>query len=295
MVHETTYANTSAALFGVAQRTTTNWAILYKDEHRKTWTYLRKKMITHFGNMQSSRSFIDAMFGIRQRTDTFDNLDKFNADVVDTFQVVREMLPLPDAPPLGNYNAQQWHDREQQVHENVLNKICMAFMTQLLPPEIRAKVLEKNLTTMAESAEYAAEAQRLIRDKSQPIGTATAKPRVLAIQEDLDADDLDALVLNVVDRAFKETNFNPGNHNQGRLAASNGTKPKSQKQCTYCQKTEHGQDDCYARKNDKAPCFNSKGDPYFPKSYADWKGPPTGSARPAAPIVSRGQGFPHWV
>ena len=42
----------------------------------------KKKMITHFGNMQSSRSFIDAMFGIRQITDTFDNLDKFNADVI---------------------------------------------------------------------------------------------------------------------------------------------------------------------------------------------------------------------
>ena len=158
---------------------------------------------------------------------------------------------------------------------NVLNKICMAFMTQLLPPEMRAKILEKNPTTMAQSAKYGVEAQRLIRDKSRLIGTTTAKPWVLAIQENLDADDLDALVLNVVDCAFKKRNFNPGSRNQGRLAASNGTKPKSQKQCTYCRKTGHGQDDCYACKNDKAPCFNSKGDPYYPKSDADWKGPPT--------------------
>ena len=94
--YETTFPNASAALFGVAQRTASNWAVLYKAEHRKTWTYLKKKMISHFGNMQS---FIDAMFGIRQRTDTFDNLDKFNADVVDAFKVVREMLPQPDTPP----------------------------------------------------------------------------------------------------------------------------------------------------------------------------------------------------
>ena len=192
---ETTYANASAALFGVAQRTATNWAILYKAEHCKTWTYLRKKMASHFGNMQSSRSFINAMFGIQQRTDTFDNLDKFNVDVVDAFQVVREMLPLSDAPPAGNYTTKQCHAREKTVHENILNKICMAFMTQLLPPEIRAKVLEKNPTIMAE---YAAEAQRLIRDKSLSIGNATAKPRVLAIQEDLDEDGLDALVLYVL-------------------------------------------------------------------------------------------------
>ena len=61
---ETTFANESAALFGVAQRTTLNLAILYKAEHCKTWTYLKKKMISLFGNMPSSRSFIDAMFGI---------------------------------------------------------------------------------------------------------------------------------------------------------------------------------------------------------------------------------------
>ena len=164
-----------------SQRTATNWAILYKVKHHKTWTYLKKKMILHFCNMQTSRAFMDAMFGIRQRTDTVNNLDKFNADVVDAFQVVRQILPLPDAPLAGNYTAEQCHTREKQVHENVLDKICMAFMTQLLPPEIRAKVLEKNPTTMAQSTEYAAEAQRLIRDKSRPLGTASAKPRVLAI------------------------------------------------------------------------------------------------------------------
>ena len=64
--NDETFPNASAALFGVAQRTASNWAILYKAEHPKIWTYLKKKMISHFGNMQSSRSFIDAMFGIRQ-------------------------------------------------------------------------------------------------------------------------------------------------------------------------------------------------------------------------------------
>ena len=40
---ETTFANASAALFGVAQRTASNWAILYKEEYRKTWTSLSRK------------------------------------------------------------------------------------------------------------------------------------------------------------------------------------------------------------------------------------------------------------
>ena len=57
---------------------------------------------------------------------------------------------------------------------------------------------------------------------------------------------LDALVLNAVDRAFKKRNFNPGNsstHNQGRSGPAQGAEPKSQKQCTYCRRTGHGQDD----------------------------------------------------
>ena len=69
------------------------------------------------------------------------------------------MLPQTDAPPAGNYTAHQCHTREKQIHKNVLNQICMAFMTQLLPPEIKTKVLGKYPTTMAQSAEYAAEAQ----------------------------------------------------------------------------------------------------------------------------------------
>ena len=86
---EVIFANPSAAFFGTAQRTAENWAILYKDEHRKTWTYLKKKMLPHYRNMQDSRSFIDAMFN---------HLIAFTADCVDAYKVVRETLPKPEAP-----------------------------------------------------------------------------------------------------------------------------------------------------------------------------------------------------
>ena len=115
----------------------------------------------------------------------------------------------------------------------------MAFMTLLLPPEIRTKVLEKNPTTMAQSAEYAAEVQCLICDKTCPLGNSVPKSWVLAIQDDVDTASLDALVLNAVDHAFKKRNFNPNNRNLGRSPANNGAKPKLQKRCTYCQKTGH--------------------------------------------------------
>ena len=78
---------------------------------------------------------------------------------------------------------------------------------------------------MAQSAAFAAEAQKLIPNKARPIGNSVPKPRVLAIQEDLHEDALDALVLNAVDGAFKEKNFNTGNsgnRNQGRSGPTQG-------------------------------------------------------------------------
>lgn len=66
------------------------------------------------------------------------------------------------------------------IHDNLLDPICIAFMVHLLPSKLRSKVMEKKPMTMAESTKYAAEMQRLLRDKNRPLG-ATAKPLVLAI------------------------------------------------------------------------------------------------------------------
>ena len=64
-------------------------------------------MIAHLRHIQDLRSYVDAVFGIRQRT--FDNLDPFTADVIDAFrEVVRETLPKPNAPPPGNSTSEQW-------------------------------------------------------------------------------------------------------------------------------------------------------------------------------------------
>ena len=45
-------------------------------------------------------------------------------------------------------------------------------------------VMEKKPTTIAESIKTAAETPRFLKDKNCPLGSATAKPKVLAIQED---------------------------------------------------------------------------------------------------------------
>ena len=53
-------------------------------------------MIKHYGIMQDSRSYIEAMFNIRPRTSNTNNMDAFMGEVMQAFHVVRETLPQPD-------------------------------------------------------------------------------------------------------------------------------------------------------------------------------------------------------
>ena len=87
-----TYANAMAALFECAQRTADNWIVLYPADLAKTWTYLKKKMLSHYGNMIDSRSFIDAMFSIRPRVDNNCHINSFTSDCIQDFAVVRETI-----------------------------------------------------------------------------------------------------------------------------------------------------------------------------------------------------------
>ena len=64
------FCNATAALFHNEQRVVDYWAILDKINHAGTWTYLKKAMIKHWGDMKDSKSYMD---GIRQRTDPFEN------------------------------------------------------------------------------------------------------------------------------------------------------------------------------------------------------------------------------
>ena len=134
----------------------------------------------------------------------------------------------------------------QAIHDEELDQICMAFMFIFLPPDLTEKVMEKKPTTMAETAEYAFEAQRNLRDKNRPLGSTAAKGWFLAIEEDDKS--LDDLMVNAVDRYIqqKNANQNPGRnqgHNQGhsgnqKLFNSSGNNSQNlKKKCNYCSKT----------------------------------------------------------
>ena len=57
---DATFCNATAALFGNSQRVADSWAIL-QAKYEKRWIYLKKAMITHYGNMQDSRFHIHTL------------------------------------------------------------------------------------------------------------------------------------------------------------------------------------------------------------------------------------------
>ena len=93
---EATFCNTTAALFGNAARIATSWKVLDSTDYRETWAYLRKAMLNHWGDVKDSRSYIDAMFSLRPRTNDMNNLDSLTGDVMEAFQVVTDTLTQPD-------------------------------------------------------------------------------------------------------------------------------------------------------------------------------------------------------
>ena len=141
-------------------------------------------MLSHYGNMIDSRSFLDAMFSIQPRVDNNCHIDTFISDCIQAFAVVRETIVKPDRPPDGLYTADQCHQNFLKVQQETLNQICMSFMVNLLPPELRAEVIKKKPNSMASIAETARQSQRILQDKTRPLGTdqvSNNKLRVLAV------------------------------------------------------------------------------------------------------------------
>ena len=76
------------------------------------------------------------MVSIMPRLDNNCHIDTFNSDCIQAWAVVRETIVKPDMPAVGNYTAEQMHANNLKVQDESLNQICMAYMVNLLPPEI---------------------------------------------------------------------------------------------------------------------------------------------------------------
>ena len=182
------------------------------------------------------------------------------------------------------------------AHKNFVDHITMAFVVNFLPPDLPSKVMNKKPATKKECVSTAHEAQRINRDKAQPVG-ATAKTRVLAVEEGSATSEFEEIFINLMKKHLKEEPT-PTATTRTRAKArtpSPETTPRGTQQPRRSATTveNHGKEDCYSWKADKAMCYTT----YYPKG--ELKGNQTGnpsSFKPAPPLsTARPQDFPHWV
>ena len=60
------------------------------------------------------------------------------------------------------------------------------------------------------------------------------------------------------------------NYNSGKKSNQGGGSGKGKLKCLHCQKNGHGIADCFQRIKNQEPCYNQKGEPYFPASDKEW-------------------------
>jgi len=318
-----TFHNAKQAMFGLAARQVTRWMSIWKDKEQ-TWAWLKKMVLKEWEDTTQTRKFIDALFSLRQRTNLNEDIRHHFGDVHDAFVLVEEALPKPDPQTVvangGAYTDAQVNALIQQGREDVLHYISMAFMVNLMPPELRDKVLEAKTDNIPDMEEATRDAIRALKDKGRLVGALNAPKVVHSIEETQPAhlaqEMLQHLQGPIIDMIRKETQ---GRHQQNQGSGKgkgkgknsnsygnqNGSVDMNKKKCTYCQKLNHGQDECFSRIRDNAPCYNSKGEAYYPRNQNNKQVNNMGSnqrnnrgtnPQPSQPSTKASdQGFPGWV
>ena len=169
----------------------------------------------------------------------------------------------------GAYTDAQVNAMLKAAHKNIIDQICMAFLVDFLPPDLRSKILEKKPAMMRDCTEAAADHQRIILDINCPLGS-NPKPQILAVDED--DSNWEDTIINAVQKHFNkrgnQTQSNGANKGKGKgkgnLSGQNQSgNPPPCKKCTYCKKFGHGPETCYARQANIAPCYNTKGELFY--------------------------------
>ena len=282
---EQTFANAKGALFDVPAK----WASFLKQstaDYAENWTFLKKAFLKRYGPSRDDRSYIDALFLLKPRTDFKEDLDDFFADIFQTFQVMEETVPQPTIVVGGPFTANDYNRACKEAWQSVMEHLKVAFMLNLMVPEIRKKIQDKNPANVKDVVKLAYKAQLDLINEKKPLGArineivpAPSQPSGLA---DIDESDIKAVV------SWYRSNRGRGGAQQGRGTKrggqqsrggqsnqggrggqnSQGSNPNKGLHCTYCNKMNHHQEICYRRQKDNMPCYTTKGQPYWPKVNA---------------------------
>ena len=274
-----TYSNAKNALFGSAASVMqTRCDVRLNADFEATWAWLKKALKEEFDECASSRAYVDLMFAMRPMKSVYEDLLGLTAEIYEDFKRIREAISdtVVPAPPGVGYDqaaAQQLVDNEKM---RVVDAFAFAFIVNLLPADVRSKVLEQKPETIKETFTTIKETRRRMIDERRPISalaTSTGGPRLnLAGPQE---DPMES-ILNAVQKRFslgrpQQGGPNGGGPNsnkkkkKGGNNSNNGNQSNAPKKCNYCHKTGHSTLDCFKRKEDKAPCYNVKGEAFYPE------------------------------
>jgi len=309
-----TYSNALGSLFGpAAQIMETQCDRRLNPDFAETWAWLKKALKKNFDTCATSRAYVDLIFAIRPQTSIDADLNASASKIYNDFKTIREVIPdtVVAAPGVGGYTQAQAQQLVDEEKLRVVDAFAYAFIVNTLPSEVRTKVLESKPETIAAALEQIMEIRQRMKDEKRPVHNTQANhgPKLnVASPENLETSMEDRICNMVMQRMgnFRPQNNSQGKKNNGKKKSGGGGQNSNSannlpKKCNYCQKKGHGTIDCFKRKEDKAPCYNAKGEAFYPEGESPNKineqTNPRGHIAVSTPDtqVPKGSDFHNWV
>jgi hypothetical protein len=264
---QATYENARAALFGYASTVMlTHCKKSVNNDFTNTWTWLKKKMLAIFGNVNDIRSMIDILQGIKPKTNIHENMLNFVCEIDQEFDKISTVLDKPEVPvpAAGHYTREETQQYCEDTAARIVEQFNMGFMVIMLPPTLRTKVIEKNPRSVTETLRHVQECQKLILDEKRPTGIAGPTPSVHQVDE-LPDDQLEHLIQVLQKRRGQPASRGSRGNNRGSRGNNRSSNiDRSALKCSHCHRTGHGVVECWNRIENELPCYNQKGEAYYP-------------------------------
>ena len=270
---EQTYHNAYASLFGDAAQIMNLICGIPENNHATTWTWLKPQMLKTFGQMKGNRAIIDILMNMRPSTSHEENIMRKQADVFEQFRKIQDSIKVPEAPAAGNYTEAQVHTMIKQARKDLVNEFCMVYLINMIHPDFRVKLMEKDPNTINEVVTYSEQIWTHYQDRKRPIGKV---PNAINTVECQETDEF------VIEYAARRGLFNRPNQNQGQYRQQQSDNSKNrgkgrkssnsndkEKKCSYCNKKNHGAIECRSRIANGDPCLSATGEAFYPKTDGD--------------------------
>jgi disulfide oxidoreductase YuzD len=268
-----TFSNAKNALFGSAAEII-DAQVLSDRTYQNTWDWLKKALKREFDDCSTTRAYVDLIFAIKPQSSVDADLSAFISKIYNDFDRIKGTISEAEVPAAGTAPGNHF-TRDEVITEvtkekgRIVDAFAYAFMVNMLPAEVRTKVLEQKPETITDLFRTTAETRKRLKDERRPVFPG-AGPRLNISSANQETAEFDSLV-NAVSRKLstRQTGNNSANNqqsnNQKKKKKQQNNQPNLPKKCNYCHKTGHNTVDCFKRKEDKAPCYTAKGEAFFPE------------------------------